>query len=270
MMDAKRPTPAIPYHTTIPYTGDEEAHSSSKVGVGVSALSLNNWRWVADAATDGDSRLNRIEDFLSDGGLVDATEIKFISAAKSILSKWDNNEMASTKVKVKSSLFTSSILQLKTSTAPTTLDTIDHHAVLGTATGLVRGASIDDLLAYSMDLESMFFSKHEYDSKRTISEKILENINSHHAVLYYKGSLPTPFFDRDFVWSAVWQKQTSKQCICVFHPAHHKEAPPPKSDTVRAESTRVFRFTEVKPGVTKLELIFRYVARTRHTTCHTF
>ena len=40
------------------------------------------------------------------------------------------------------------------------------------------------------------------------------------------------------------------------------------TNTVRAESTRAFRFTKVEPKVTKLELVFRYVPKNNPITKH--
>ena len=239
--------------------------SPPNVKVGLCPLDL---LWEDHASTDSCTRLGIIELILTDHGQLDLTETKIIDAGKWIMAKWDNNEMVATKLDMKSPLLSATILhhvkKKKTSTAQN--DLVDN-TVYGTVSCLVRGASMDDLLAYFMDFESMFFSKHEWESS-TISEKILEKVNGHHSVFYYKGSLPHPFQNRDFVWSFVWQKLTSKQCICVLHPAQHEDRLP-TSDTVRGESTRVFRFTEVKPKVTNFELVFRYVHVPRTTRNHT-
>ena len=188
------------------------------------------------------------------GGSID--EVKFLDAGKRTLAKWDNNEMVVTKLKMKSPLLTATVLHhSKKWRASTPSNGLVDHTVFGTVYCLIRGASIDVLLAYFMDYESMFFQKQEF-LKSKLDSKTLEKVNGHHSVLYYKGSLPPPFRIRDFVWSAVWQKQNPKQFILVAHPAHHMDVPP-KSDTIRAESLRVLRFTEVKPKVTKFELFFR-------------
>ena len=223
----------------------------------VNYLSPLDLLWEEHATTDFHSRLGIIELILTDRGQLDCTETKIMEAGKRILAKWDNNEMVATKLDLKSPLLSAAVLHhAKKRKASTAQNDLVDHTVFGVVSCLIRGASIHDLLAYNTDFMSMFLHKHEFDSKTTISEKILENVNSHHFMIYYKASLPQPFQDRDFVWSAVWQKQNPKQFILVAHPAHHMDVPP-KSDTVRAESLRVLRYTEVKPKVTKLELFFR-------------
>ena len=206
----------------------------------------------------------------SDNGLVNEEEIGFMDTAKVILARFDNNEMKVTKLKMNSPLLTASILHdNKTRRRKSSFATssVEGDTVYGTVACVVRGASIDKLIAYNMDWDSMFNLKHDF-GKDTLEKKVLEKVNGHHVVIYRKGSLPPPFQCRDVVWSLVWEKQSSTHCICVFHPAHHKDRPP-TSDTVRGESTRVFRFTEVKPKVTNFELVFRYVQVPRTTRHHT-
>ena len=125
--------------------------------------------------------------------------------------------------------------------------------VFGAASIVLRGASIDDLLSYTMDYESMYFQKHECGNT-TKFERVLEQVNPHHRVFHSQFSL-SPFTDREFVMSCIFEKQSSKQCIIIVRQTHHKNAPL-TTDKVRAETTRVFRLTEVGRNKTKFEVIF--------------
>ena len=131
---------------------------SPNVKFGLSPLDL---LWEKHAATDVETRLALIEGSIqSDRGQFSIDELKFLDAGKRTLAKWDNNEMVATKLKMKSPLLTATVLhhskERRTSTPSNGL--VDH-TVFGTVTCLIRGGSIDDLLAYFMDFESMFLCK---------------------------------------------------------------------------------------------------------------
>ena len=107
----------------------------------------------------------------------------------------------------------------------------------GKVMATVRGASVLDVVAYLTDYVSNFNAKHSL-SPNQIEARILEHINNHHQVVYYKGRGTGPFRDRDFVWSGIVKRLADDVYICVFHPTQHKDAPI-TSSAVRAESTRV-------------------------------
>ena len=213
--------------------------------------------WEDHADIDATNRETLTVGINADRGLVSSEEVRIITVAKSLLAKFDMGEMNTTKLRMRSPLLTATISE-RTSNKKTTKEnqTVDT-TVFGSVSCLIRGASINQMLAYSMDIDSFYLRKHTFDSKNTLSSKMLERVNSHHVVFYYKGRLPHPFQSREIVMSYLWEKQNSTQCICIAQPAHHEDAPP-SPDTVRAESTRVIRFTEVKDRVVKYELLFSF------------
>ena len=212
--------------------------------------------WEAHAIIDGTNRLSLLEAANADSGRFNAEEVGILDAAKSILAKFDSGEINTTKLEMRSRLLTASISKIITTNKKTKTQSVSN-TVFGSVSCVVRGASADELVAYHMDFKSLLFQKHEYN-KDTVEKRILENFNGHHAVFYFKVSLPHPFQCRDFVLSFVSQKLSATQQICVLYPTNHKGAEP-SLGTVRGESTRVFRFTEINKAkkVTKFELFFR-------------
>ena len=128
----------------------------------------------------------------------------------------------------------------------------EHNITYGKVAVTVHGASVLDLVASLSDYMSNFYSKHSTAVNR-VESRILERINNHHQVLYYKGRATGLFQDRDFVWSFIVKRLSDDQYCCVLLPTHHKDAPI-TSDVVRATSTRVYRLTKISENATKMEL----------------
>ena len=125
-----------------------------------------------------------------------------------------------------------------------------NHVTYGKVTFTVRAPMLD-IAAFLVDYEARFYR--HIDTPNMIKSSVLERVNNHHLVFYYLGRSPPPFQNRDFVWSFIAKQITDDQFVCVLQPALH-DAVPITSDTVRAESTRIYRLTRVAPSVTKLEL----------------
>ena len=132
----------------------------------------------------------------------------------------------------------------------------DHelHVTHGKVEVAVHGANVLDVCAFLSDYMSRFYVKHSPDPSM-LDSRVLERVNSHHQVWYYKGRGTPPFQNRDFVWSFVVKRLTDDQhqYLCVLYPTQHVDAPI-TSDTIRATSTRVYRLTAVSPSVTRMEL----------------
>lgn len=193
--------------------------------------------WQEHAQLDAANRRLLIEQIAKDAGLVDETERKIVEVAKALLAKHDRGQMRATYVRMSSPLLKGKIFKTQQKDQHGSSSTL----MVGSVRGVVRGASIEDLIAYNMDLKSRFFCKHEWD-EGVADDKIIERLNPHHIVYYYKTTPSPPFSARDFVHRVVWVKESSEQYILVLHPTEHKDATP-TPDVVRATTTRVFRFT---------------------------
>ena len=234
--------------------------------------------WVSDIDTDVTVRRSLLP-LIDDPGEYTAEENHFLGVASNMMAMEDSSEVQTKKYDTKTPLLSASIMIDKTKS-----DKSNH--VYGKAVCFIRGASPEDLVAYSMHYNSIISDKYER-SPNAITKSTLETINNHHRVLYLKVMVPPPFQKRDFVGSFVFKKQDSrdavggtKQYLCIVHPTTHEGAPlhdqleskssspssksisrssfsKPEDYAVRGESIRVLRFTEVSPNVTKYELVFQ-------------
>ena len=113
--------------------------------------------------------------------------------------------------------------------------------------------SLLDAMAFIFDYDSQFYKHHQPHPNELEGSGVLERLNNHHKIVYYHGRLPSPFHNRDLVWSFIVKRISDDQYVCVSNPALHKDAPI-TSDTVRAESTRIYKLTKVERDATRLEL----------------
>ena len=68
--------------------------------------------WEAHAIIDGTNRLSLLEAANADSGRFNAEEVRILDAAKSILTKFDNGEINTTKLEMRSRLLTASISKI--------------------------------------------------------------------------------------------------------------------------------------------------------------
>ena len=130
----------------------------------------------------------------------------------------------------------------------------DDHSVTGCARCEMWGATIDDYIAFSYDIESTWFVK--YGRNPTFKDdKTLSFDNPHNMVVYYRVISPQPLLgsDRDNENRMVWKRLSPTQCILVLSPTT-TTAPPP--GVVRSRNTRVMRLTQIGPDVVSVELAF--------------
>ena len=201
-------------------------------------------RWIEDGNIDATTRAS-IKSTFADPFSFSVEEKRVIEIGVNTFEEADRKATSVSKMKkfnTKTPLSTASVL----------ISEKDHHSY-GKISCVVRAPAVD-VVAYNWDFESRYFKKYLKEA-HVVKYCIIERVNSHHNVLYYRGQIHPPFQDRDFVWSFVWKQLRPDQYICVLNPTTHKTMPP-AFDAVRGETTRVFRITEMKPGVSKYELIF--------------
>lgn len=208
--------------------------------------------WQEDVQSDVANRqLLRIA-IAKDGGLVDERERHVIGVGKDLYAKRDSGKMRGKKLRLNnSSLVRGEVFRTQVEGGHGGVST----ALFGYASCEVRGASLDEMVAYLMDIRSNFLVKHEWNFKGVASDKIIEVVNSHHFIYHYKTTPSPPFQARDFVSRMVWEKQSSDRYILGFHPTDHDDALP-TPDVVRATSTRIFRITATRSNLIKVELVF--------------
>ena len=197
--------------------------------------------WVEDAEFDKATRNAFVDSNLQNPGPYSDEVNRMIQLGLDMFSMADGGKFNMKKFDMKSSLLKASVFHKE-----------EEPDSYGRVCGKVH-SSISSVLAFNMDYTSKFQSTHN-QSSTTIDPSLLEVVNPHHSVFYIEVKSPPPFKNRDFVWSAVWKKVSSKQCILVLLPSSHKDKPV-RDDVVRAESTRIFRFSEVSPLITEYDLV---------------
>jgi hypothetical protein len=84
----------------------------------------------------------------------------------------------------------------------------------------------------------------------TLVNKVLEQPSDHSIVFHWGSRLPRPLRNRDAVFSVVTQKLGDSDQIISFQAIDHAGAVQPPN-TVRATGTRLLRFSQVTPTVTR-------------------
>ena len=158
--------------------------------------------WVNDSKIDFESRLLIKAQCRADLGLLSKEEERSLDVAKQLLSKASEMKMRKFKLN-KSSLVETCVMYDRSKT------TNKDNKVYGMTKCTVR-ASVEDVLAYSIDYESQLSKKYDRGAN-VIQQVVLDRVSSHHLVLYYQASLPQPFQNREFLWTLVWQKMNAKQ-----------------------------------------------------------
>ena len=140
-------------------------------------------------------------------------------------------------------------------TASTFLDESNSgmQTLYGSVKCTIRTSALN-IIAFHIDNESKCKTVHDKD-EHCLKWHTIEHVNKHHSVFYYLGKTPKPFRHREFVGVYIWKKIADNQYLTITHPTDHDLAPADMS-FVRAENTRAYRLTEVKPGVTNVELVF--------------
>ena len=118
-------------------------------------------------------------------------------------------------------------------------------------------ADVLEVVAHTLNLDSRTF-KNGADPD-LVRFELLETINAHHTIAFWRYKVKGfGIADRTFLM-AIIAKQLAEDprsyaVAAVPIPSHAKIHPKDEAGAVRAENYRSFRFTEVAPGVTKMEL----------------
>jgi hypothetical protein len=127
--------------------------------------------------------------------------------------------------------------------------------LVGRSRAVIRGASPEDLVAYTMEYDSrhLFSLRNPRVAPRS---EILEVVNEHHIVTYVEHQTPG-LLNWTFLNSMIWKQLSAEPCIFVLGAVpidhHFQIGPADEAHALRAETMRFFRFTALRPDETLFE-----------------
>jgi hypothetical protein len=125
--------------------------------------------------------------------------------------------------------------------------------MVGNTQLVIHGASPLDIIAYLMDVNGRH-RQAQANPEVEIRLEVREVRNVHCTIVFSEFQTP-PFRNRTFLQALVWKRLSDTQYVWCASPVadHPSVAPSDESHAVRAEGTRVLRFTLVGDNVTSVE-----------------
>jgi hypothetical protein len=128
--------------------------------------------------------------------------------------------------------------------------------LLGQAEAEIR-CMPQEILAYILNADGRHVQVTSRADRNMVRQESLETVNSHQQVIFFRYRLPGVPSDRTFLNHFVARRFDDATFVlaCVPIARHDKITQKDEAGAVRAENTRIFRLSEVTPGVTRLEYI---------------
>jgi hypothetical protein len=201
-------------------------------------------QWIADVAYDSIVRQRRIQRMASGENTYTAEETRMIAKCMALFDAFDSGSEKAKPMKPASTI----------EWARTKLDRKSGE-LLGRSDAIIRGASPEDLVAYTMEYDSRYATS-RFDARVEVRSEILAIVNEHHIVIYNEYRA-TVIQNRSFINALVWKQLSAEPRVYVACGApidqHEQIGPADEAGRTRAESMRCHRFTALRPGVTLFE-----------------
>jgi hypothetical protein len=201
--------------------------------------------WLEDATHDSARRLERIVAMDSAPGLAYSTmESEFIERGLATIA-----------------MFESSSAGVGQLAHPATIERCE--TKLEAATGLLWGrseaivrATPPEVVAYCLNVDSRHIVR-RLDPTSEPRFELVERVNHHHTVCFYRVRLGSGLSDRTLLMSVISKRLAEHPptyaVVVISIPSHAKITAKDEAGAVRAENRRVFRITEISPGRSKVE-----------------
>jgi hypothetical protein len=201
-------------------------------------------QWMADVKYDTIIRRRRIERMATEEQTYSAEEMEMIARCMAL---FDASDLRSAKAKELEGASKMEFAQTKRDQTTGKL--------VGRSRAVIRGASPEDLVAYTMEYDSRhLFSLR--NARVDVRSEILEIVNEHHIVVYYENHT-SGIQSRTFLNSVIWKQLSAEPRIFVLGVVpienHFQIGPADEEHALRAETMRYFRFTALRPDVTLFE-----------------
>jgi hypothetical protein len=119
-------------------------------------------------------------------------------------------------------------------------------------------ASPQELVAYALNYDGRHIQSDFNPAVDACMPRIVAKVNNHHVIVFSRKKIGFSLSDRTFLLSVIAKKVAENPLtyilVAVPIPQHPKITPKDEAGAVRAESFRSFRFTEVGPGRSKMEV----------------
>ncbi len=201
-------------------------------------------QWMADVLFDTIIRRRRIQRMATEEQTYTVEEMRMIARCMALFDAFD---LRSAKAKELEGASTMEFAQTKRDQKTGKL--------LGRSRAVIRGASPEDLVAYTMEYDS----RHHFSLRNPhvdVRSEILDIINEHHIVIYNE-KCNAGFHNRTFLNSMIWKQLSAEPRVFVLGAVpidhHFQIGPADEAHALRAETMRCFRFTALRPDVTLFE-----------------
>ena len=201
--------------------------------------------WINDVAHDSAQRQSRIDEMALQLDHVYSTlENEAMKAGEAMFAVFESNSAGVKQLK-HSAVILCSETKLDEATG----------LLLGRGAAMIRAAVLD-CVAYMLNYDSRHIMS-VTDKTVFVRCELLEHANAHHTIIFNRAKTGAGLRDRTFLNSMVAKRVAGDlpaYMVVGLPIAHHaKITRQDEKGAVRAENCRSFRFTEVAPGITKVE-----------------
>jgi hypothetical protein len=202
-------------------------------------------QWTADVAYDAIIRRRRIERMATEEQTYTVEEMGMIERCMALFDAFDLSSGAAKELKHASTM---EFVQTKRDETTGRL--------VGRSRAVIRGASPEDLVAYTMEYSDSRHMLSYWDLRAYPRSEILEVVNEHHVIHYDENHTPG-LHNRTFLNSMIWKRASSEPLVydlCITPIVQHDRiGPADEAHAIRAETMRFYRFTALRPDVTLFE-----------------
>ncbi len=205
-------------------------------------------QWTADVAYDTIMRRRRIGRMATEEQTYTAEEMRMIAQCIALFDVFDSASGVAAQE-----------LKCPTTTMEWARAKRDRNTglLVVRARAVVRGASPQDMVAYSMEYDSRDILS-TWDPRVTVRSELLEIVNDHHTCIYNQKR-STGIANRTFLNAILWirlcmEPLTYVVCVSPIE-QHDRIGAADEENCVRAEVMRCSRYTALRPGVTLYEYV---------------